>query len=70
MEPELRRIVATVEASLDTLVEAAAEAIWAEVPAYQAAGDDKLRADVSAHVRAIFARKFMTRSPRHLWSAH
>ena len=53
MEPGLRRIVARVEASLDTLVEAATEAIWAEVPAYQAAGDD-LRADVNAHVRAIF----------------
>jgi PucR C-terminal helix-turn-helix domain/GGDEF-like domain len=54
MEPGLRRIVTKVEASLGTLVEAATEAIWAEVPAYQAVGDDQLRADVNVHVRAIF----------------
>ena len=59
MEPGLRRIVAEVEASLDALVEAATEAIWAEVPAYRAAGDDQLRADVNAHVRAIFG-SFLT----------
>lgn len=54
MEPGLGRIVTEVEASLGTLVEAATEAIWAEVPAYRAAGDDRLRADVNAHVQAIF----------------
>ena len=38
METGLRRTVAEVEASLDALVAAATEAIWAEVPAYQASG--------------------------------
>jgi hypothetical protein len=35
-------------------VSAAAEAIWAEVPAYAASSDDQLRADVTAHIRGIF----------------
>lgn len=52
--PGLPRIAAVVEASLDTLVAAATEAIWAEVPAYGTSHDDQLRADVTAHVRAIF----------------
>ena len=33
-DPGVRRIAAAVEASLDTLVAAATESIWAEVPAY------------------------------------
>lgn len=53
-QPGVRRIVAAVEASLDTLVPAATEAIYAEVPAYANSHDDQLRADVTAHVRAIF----------------
>ena len=46
--------VVAVEASLEKLVSAAAEAIWAEVPAYAASPDDQLRDDVTAHVRSIF----------------
>src|SRR5262249_32990344 len=52
--PGVERITATVEASLDTLVAAATEAIWAEVPAYGNSHDEALRADVTAHIRAIF----------------
>ena len=52
--PGVERIAGTVEASLDTLVAAATEAIWAEVPAYGNSHDEALRADVTAHVRAIF----------------
>jgi len=43
-----------VEASLDKLVSAAAEAIWADVPAYAASPDDQLRDDVIVHIRSIF----------------
>lgn len=53
--PGVPRIAAGVQASFDVTVAAATEAIWAEVPAYPANGDDQLRADVSAHVRVIFA---------------
>jgi hypothetical protein len=52
--PGAERIAAAVRASLEEIIEAATEAIWAEVPAYGGSHDDKLRADVSAHVRAIF----------------
>jgi PucR C-terminal helix-turn-helix domain/GGDEF-like domain len=52
--PGAERITAAVRASLEEIIEAATEAIWAEVPAYGGSHDDKLRADVSAHVRAIF----------------
>jgi len=52
--PGVRKVAGAVEASLGRLVEAATEAIFAEVPAYRAAGDDQLRRDVTAHVRAIF----------------
>jgi len=52
--PGVRQLAAAVEASLDPLVTAATEAIWAEVPAYSGSHDDRLRADVAAHVRAIF----------------
>jgi hypothetical protein len=54
VHPGVERIAAAVEASLDTIVVAATEAIWAEVPAYGSSHDDQLRADVAAHVRAIF----------------
>ena len=53
--PGVPRIAAGVQASFDVTVAAATEAIWTEVPAYPASGDDHLRADVAAHVRAIFA---------------
>src|ERR1700760_3270211 len=46
--------VVVVEASLEKLVSAAAEAIWAEVPAYAASPDDQLRDDVTTHIRSIF----------------
>jgi hypothetical protein len=52
--PGVPRIAAAVRASLDPLVATATDAIWAEVPAYPASGDERLRADVTAHVRAIF----------------
>ena len=46
--------VVAVEASLEKLVSAAAEAIWAEVPAYAASPDDQLRDDVTVHIRSVF----------------
>ena len=52
--PGVPRIAAGVQASLEAMVAAAVEAIWAEVPAYPDSGDDQLRRDVTAHVRAIF----------------
>jgi len=52
--PGVPRIAAGVQASLEAMVTAAVEAIWAEVPAYPNSGDDQLRQDVTAHVRAIF----------------
>src|SRR5215469_1398882 len=52
--PGVPRIAAGVRTSLEAMVAAAVEAIWAEVPAYQDGGDDQLRQDVTAHVRAIF----------------
>jgi hypothetical protein len=52
--PAVGRIAEAVEGSLDRLVAAAVQAIWDQVPAYPASGDDELLADVSAHVRAIF----------------
>lgn len=48
------RIAAAVEISLGSMVAAAVEAIWAQVPAYRDSSDDKLRADVATHVEAIF----------------
>ena len=52
--PGVRQIVTAVEASLEKLVLAATEAVWAEVPAYAASADDQLRNDVTAHIRSIF----------------
>jgi len=52
--PGAQRIAAAVELSLDEMVAAAVDAIWAEVPAYPASHDKQLRDDVTAHVRAIF----------------
>jgi hypothetical protein len=53
-DPGVRQIAAAVEASLDTLIAATVESIWAEVPAYAASPDDQLRQDVTAHIRGIF----------------
>jgi hypothetical protein len=53
--PRAPRIAAGVQASFDAMVTAATEAIWTEVPAYPASGDDQLRDDVAAHTRAVFA---------------
>ena len=50
----MRQIVVAVEASLEKRVSVAAEAIWAEVPAYAASPDDQLRNDVTAHIRSLF----------------
>jgi len=52
--PGVRQIVVAVEASLEKLVSAATEAVWAEVPAYAASPDDQLRNDVTTHIRGIF----------------
>jgi PucR C-terminal helix-turn-helix domain/GGDEF-like domain len=52
--PGVPRIAAGVRSSLEAMVAAAVEAIWAEVPAYPGSGDDRLLQDVTAHVRAIF----------------
>ena len=53
--PGVPRIAAGVQASFEAMVAAATEAIWTEVPAYPASGDDQLRDDVAAHVRVVFA---------------
>jgi len=52
--PAVERIAAAVEGSLDSLVSAAAAAIWDQVPAYGGSADDRLRDDVTVHVRAVF----------------
>jgi hypothetical protein len=49
----MRQIVVAVEASLEKLVSAAAEAIWAEVAPYAVSPDEQLRGDVTAHIRSI-----------------
>jgi hypothetical protein len=54
LSPAAGRIAAAVEASLDSLVPAAAGAIWQQVPAYQNSTDAGLRDEVAVHVRAIF----------------
>lgn len=48
------RIAASVQDSLGPLISAAVDAIWSQVPAYSASADPQLRADVTAHVAAIF----------------
>src|SRR6266542_1518522 len=52
--PAAARIAAAVETSLDTMVAAAVEAIWEQVPAYRDSSDVQLREDVAAHVGAVF----------------
>ncbi|MBV9208709.1 MAG: helix-turn-helix domain-containing protein [Actinobacteria bacterium] len=52
--PGVQQIVTAVEASLEKLVSAATDAIWAEVPAYAASPGDQLRNDVTAHIQGIF----------------
>ena len=54
LPPGARQIVVAVEASMEKLVSAAAEAIWAEVPTYAASPGDQLRNDVTAHIRSLF----------------
>jgi PucR C-terminal helix-turn-helix domain/GGDEF-like domain len=48
------RIAQDVQASLDKVVSAAVEAIWDQVPAYPRSTAERLRADVTAHVRAVY----------------
>ena len=52
--PAMTAIATAVRASLDTLVPAAVEDIWDQVPAYSGSADERLREDVAGHVRAIF----------------
>src|SRR5579863_8744954 len=52
--PAVARIAAAVRASMEDLVAAAVQQIWDQVPAYSASGDERLREDVTQHVRAIF----------------
>ena len=47
-------IAAAVETGFDAMVAAAADAIWKQVPAYQASSDPDLRANVAAHVASVF----------------
>ncbi|HKR69741.1 MAG TPA: helix-turn-helix domain-containing protein [Streptosporangiaceae bacterium] len=47
-------IAAAVETGFDAMVAAAADAIWEQVPAYQASSDPGLRANVAAHVASVF----------------
>jgi sugar diacid utilization regulator len=47
-------ISAAVESGFDAMVVAATDAIWEQVPAYPASGDQELRANVQAHVASIF----------------
>jgi len=48
------KIAATVQDCLPSMVTAATEAIWSQVPAYAANPDPQLRIDVAAHIEAIF----------------
>ncbi|HWU23224.1 MAG TPA: PucR family transcriptional regulator, partial [Nocardioides sp.] len=48
------RIVASVEAGLDEIVETSVERFWHQVPAYAASADPDLRANVTMHTRAIY----------------
>jgi len=48
------RIAATMRGSLSSMVSAAVEAIWTQVPAYQDSTDDQLRVDVAEHVAVVF----------------
>jgi hypothetical protein len=52
--PSAPQVAAAVDASLDELVSAAADAIWEQVPAYRGSPDSTLRDDVTVHVRAVF----------------
>lgn len=51
VHPAVARIADAIVASLDDLVQAAADAIWQQVPAYASSHDDRLREDVTVHVR-------------------
>ncbi|MCY9784069.1 helix-turn-helix domain-containing protein [Nocardiopsis sp. EMB25] len=54
MEPALRHLVDTVEASLDRITYEAVDRIWEQVPAYRASADPHLRDDLTLHVRLVF----------------
>jgi hypothetical protein len=47
-------LAVSMEATLDEVVAAAVEAIWEQVPAYRDSSEERLRADVALHVRAVF----------------
>lgn len=52
--PAVRRIIDGVEASLEGIVARSVERTWAQVPAYAASPDEGLRAELTAHVDAVF----------------
>ena len=50
----VQRIIDRVEGAFDQIVTTAIEAIWEHVPAYRLSPDQRLRDEVTAHVRAVF----------------
>ncbi|MER5389349.1 helix-turn-helix domain-containing protein [Saccharopolyspora sp. NPDC002686] len=52
--PAVRRIIDGVEALFDVIVARSVEKTWAQVPAYAASPDEGLRAELTAHVDAVF----------------
>ncbi|GAB4586256.1 hypothetical protein Ntsu_40880 [Nocardia sp. IFM 10818] len=52
--PEVATVLGVVEASFDELVARAVHAIWAQVPAYAANADPRLRGQLTDHVTAVF----------------
>jgi len=50
VDPAAARIAAIMEASLDSMVSPAVQAIWDQVPVYSGSGDERL----AGHVRPIF----------------
>ncbi|HEV2371750.1 MAG TPA: helix-turn-helix domain-containing protein [Streptosporangiaceae bacterium] len=54
LHPAAQKIATAAEATMDTLVDLAVEAIWQQVPAYMDSHDEQLRRDVTVHVRSVF----------------
>lgn len=53
-DPAIVEIVHRVRGSLDALVESSVERTWAEVPAYRASPDERVREDLRQHVDVVF----------------
>jgi sugar diacid utilization regulator len=49
-----QRIAAAMEDRMDGMVRSAVDAIWDQVPAYQATGSGRFREEVAGHVRAVY----------------